>query len=241
MLVAAMIGVMVLIAGYYALRSSPVFNVSTVTVAGGDAKLDATIQATAEQAAEGHSLLAVNSGAIQQAIEAMPWVRSATVDRAFPSTLAVRVDMYVPEVAATTAGHTYLVASDAHVIATAKQAPKGVPTVALPKGAGLVAGHPATSTDLAAAMLLLHKTPAWFTKKYGQTSAIAVSRAGTVTATVGGGMLVAFGTPANLDLKMAEVDQMLGKLDDPGQTVKSIDVSAPRNPAIVPRKTKAQL
>ncbi len=139
-LLASSIGVVVLAVGYYAVRASPIFNVRDVTVTGADPKVDATIQTMAEQSAEGHSLLAVNAGAIQSAIEAMPAVRSATVDRQFPNALSVSVVMYHPAVAVSVGSRTYLVADDAHVIGTVKKSPKRIVSVELPAGAKLAVG-----------------------------------------------------------------------------------------------------
>ena len=129
MLAARAIALIVLVVGYYGIRSSPVFDVAGVAVTGGAATERGVRQAKTETATEGRSLLAVDSGSIQRAVEALPAVRSATVDRSFPNELSVSIVMYHPAVAVTSGHHTYLVADDAHVIGTVKAAPPHVVAV----------------------------------------------------------------------------------------------------------------
>ncbi len=231
-LLASAIAVVVLAVGYYAVRASPVFNVREVTVTGADPSVDATIQTLAEQHAEGHSLLAVNAGSIQSAIEAMPAVRSATVDRQFPNALSVSVVMYHPAVAVSVGSRTYLVSDDAHVIGTVKKSHKRIVSVELPAGAKLVVGETATDSNLNAALWLLRSTPAWFSHQFGRITEV-MPRAGTVTATVGSRMQLRLGTPDQLDLKMKVVTQSLGHFGPHDRTmIKYVDVSAPGRPAI---------
>lgn len=231
MLVGGAIALLVLVAGYYAVRSSPVFDVREVAVTGGDPALNAAIQAKTEDATAGRSLLAIDSSSIQRAVEALPTVRSATVDRSFPNALSVSIVMYHPAVAVTTGHHTYLVADDAHVIAAVKQAPAHVVAVALPAGAKLAVGQTSTDRNLAAALWLLRSTPTWFSHKFGRISQVT-PRAGTVTATVGSHMQLRLGTPDQLGLKMQVVTRSLGRLDAHDRsTIKYMDVSAPGRPA----------
>jgi cell division protein FtsQ len=224
----ALIGLVCL---YYAVRASPIFNVQSVAVSGGNAKLDAAIQADAEQAATGKSLLGLDTGSIDNVVQAMPWVRSATVDRDFPNTLRVTVVMYSPAVAVTSAGSTYLVAADGHVIAkTSKPSPHLV-AVTLPKTSKLAVGQDSTDRQLVSALWLLHATPTWFRHQFGAITAIQPG-AGTLTATVGSKMQLRLGAPSQLDLKMRVVERTLGKLDAQGRrATRYIDVSAPAHPA----------
>ena len=230
-LLASAIGVVVLAVGYYAVRASPIFNVREVTVTGADPKVDATIQTMAEQSAEGHSLLAVNAGSIQSAIEAMPAVRSATVDRQFPNALSVSVVMYHPAVAVSVGSRTYLVADDAHVIGDGQEESRS--------GSSRWSCRPApswrwaqTATDhnlargaVAAALDARLVQPPVRTDHRGDATG------GTVTATVGSRMQLRLGTPDQLDLKMKVVTQSLGHFGPHDRTtIKYVDVSAPGTP-----------
>ena len=232
MLLGTSIALIALVVGYYGVRASPVINVNQVTVTGGDTSLDATIQATAEGVAEGHSLLAVDAGAIQRSIEALPAVRSATVDRSFPNALSISVVTYRPAVAVSNGRHTYLVADDGHVIGTVKQPPAKLVAVALPAGAKLAIGADSANPNLAAALWLLRSTPTWFSRDFGGITKV-VPREGNIKATVGSNMQLRLGTPTQLDLKMKVVTNTLGALSASDRaTIKYVDVSAPKRPAI---------
>ncbi len=164
----------------------------------------------AEQSAEGHSLLAVNSGSIQSAIEAMPAVRSATVDRQFPNALSVSVVMYHPAVAVSVGSRTYLVADDAHVIGDGQEEPaNGSSRWSCRTAPSWRWARPPPIGNLGAALWLLRSTPAWFSHQFGRITEV-IPRAGTVTATVGSRMQLRLGTPDQLDLKMKVVTQSLG-------------------------------
>jgi cell division septal protein FtsQ len=77
--------------GYRALRDSSLFAVRSVSVTGADARLSAQVEDVARQSAGGRGLLALSPGSLARAIELVPGVHAATVDRDFPSTLRVRI------------------------------------------------------------------------------------------------------------------------------------------------------
>jgi cell division septal protein FtsQ len=77
--------------GYRALRDSKLFAVRTVAVTGADARLRAQVEDAARQGAAGRGLLALSSSALARAIELVPGVHAARVDRDFPSTLRVEI------------------------------------------------------------------------------------------------------------------------------------------------------
>ena len=72
----------------------------------------------AVDAVGGRSLLQVDAGAIERAVEQLPYVRTATVDRAFPHTLAIQITTYRPAAAVRSGKSAYLVSSDGRVLAT---------------------------------------------------------------------------------------------------------------------------
>jgi cell division septal protein FtsQ len=77
--------------GYRALRDSNLFAVKTVAVSGADPRLRAQVEDAARRSAAGRGLLALSSGALARAIEVVPGVHAASVDRDFPSTLRVKI------------------------------------------------------------------------------------------------------------------------------------------------------
>ncbi len=77
------------------LRSSSVFAVNTV-VATATERVTREEIVEATSAAMGVSLLRLSTGAIEEALSALPYVRSAEVYRSFPNGLEVRVVEYEP-------------------------------------------------------------------------------------------------------------------------------------------------
>lgn len=77
--------------GYRALRDSSLFAVHDVVVSGANASLSAQVQATVHESIAGRGLLALSAGKLARAVELVPGVHVARVDRDFPSTLRVRV------------------------------------------------------------------------------------------------------------------------------------------------------
>ena len=111
----ALLGIVLLSAialfGYRLIAASGAFDVSRVEVTGAGMATQAVQRAALDQAG-GTSMLNVDPSALAQQLAALPRVQSATVDRAFPHTLAITV---VPErpvaIAPTGSGRVVLAAS----------------------------------------------------------------------------------------------------------------------------------
>ena len=102
-----------LVVGWLALVRSSAFAVTRVTVAGaGDQGLSGDVVATATGAVGARSLLAIDAAAVARSLAALPGVHEASVDRAFPHELRIRV---VPETPAAVVsvgqGHVVIAAS----------------------------------------------------------------------------------------------------------------------------------
>jgi cell division septal protein FtsQ len=77
--------------GYRALRDSSLFAVHDVVVSGANPALSAQVQGAVRDSANGRGLLALSPSSLARAIEVVPGVHVARVDRDFPSTLRVTV------------------------------------------------------------------------------------------------------------------------------------------------------
>jgi cell division septal protein FtsQ len=75
---------------YLAARETPLFAVRTVEITGGSEAVRKAVREAA-QPAEGESLIALDVNSLVRELEALPSVRSASYDRAFPSTLRLFV------------------------------------------------------------------------------------------------------------------------------------------------------
>ena len=76
---------------YLLARETPLFSVEQIELAGGSAEARREAEALLERL-EGRSLVSVDGDEVERRLEALPAIRAASVDRAFPHTLAVGVE-----------------------------------------------------------------------------------------------------------------------------------------------------
>ena len=124
-------------------------------VPGAPPALDAQMHAAVEQQARGRNLLSVDRGAIAGSLSDMPYVRSVSVDRAFPHTLAVTVRVEHPSMVVTVGKSDYLVSADGRVLEMRSKSPAGLPAVCLPAGTTLLVGSTTGDANVHAALSVL--------------------------------------------------------------------------------------
>lgn len=103
------------VAGYWGARASSLFAVQRIEVQGAPPAVAREVEAAVGSLA-GTSLLAVDAGEIEASVRALPSVAGASVDRAFPHTLAVKVAVERPVAVARQRGSAWLVSGSAKVI-----------------------------------------------------------------------------------------------------------------------------
>lgn len=223
----AVLGTVSAFGGYKLLAMSSAFAVTDVQVTGAGKPLERTILDSVSRAVAGKSLLEVDRSAILSQVESNPYVRSARIDRAFPHTLAIGIDMYKPALAVTVSKTTFLVASDGQVLAEVAQAPKRLPTAALPRGSTLLIGRQSGDANIEAALLVLAQQPKDFQRKVGRITSV-IPADGEVTAVLNDGVRLKLGPPEQLTLKMQVAERALLRI--PGNEgrdfLRYIDVSA---------------
>jgi cell division septal protein FtsQ len=100
---------------YLGARETPVFVIRTIEVTGGSQ----AVRSAARQAAQpvdGKSLVGLDGAALIDDLEALPTVRSASYDRAFPSTLRIFVRPELPLAVARVGADRWLVSQRGRVI-----------------------------------------------------------------------------------------------------------------------------
>src|SRR3954469_433501 len=95
----AVVGPLAVLGGYKLLEMSSAFAVDSVDVNGAPPALRSQIAAAVSAAGAGHRPLTGDRGAIERRLADMPYVKSVSIDRAFPHTLAVTVHAERPAVA----------------------------------------------------------------------------------------------------------------------------------------------
>ena len=209
-------------AAYAGARESSVFAVQRIEVQGAPPEVRAQVQAALAPLV-GTSLLALDTGAVERRVEALPTVLSAGYDRAFPHTLRVLVVPERPVAILRRGKDSWLVSTRGRIVASV---PRGTEP-ALPR----IWVPTATSVTLAGFL-----SPA-----QGGTAARALALAGTFPARIAtaayasdglvfrlrSGLELRLGDPTDVRLKLAIARRALAALPA-GATY--LDVSVPRRP-----------
>ncbi len=233
----AIVLIIVAVAGYKLLAMSSAFAVTEVEVAGAKPGLARQIHAAVESAAGGRNLLQVDRGAIARTLQQMPYVRSVSIDRAFPHTLAVRVVAERPAVVAMAGKTGYLVADDGRVLAQTTALPKRLPQVTLPGSSSLSIGRDSGDDSVRAALTVLASTPPGFERRVGHITRL-IPGEGTITAVVGDRIQLRLGDTTQLALKLDVVRRVMRRIQGAQRReLAYIDVSAPTRPAYGMRST----
>lgn len=211
-------------AGAWPLLHSRLFSADHIVVSG-NAHTPTSAILGAAGLAQHPPLIDVHAGAAERAIDALPWVASATVRVHWPTGVSVAVRERRPvAVAPAGAGIWAELDSTGRVLTTTSGAP------VLPELSGLARPGAAGSTLGSARPLLAvaARLPAAF-KAMVQTMAPS-PKGGGVDLSLAGGIGVVFGTPTQLPAKFEDIASILaGAKLAPGNV---IDVSVPDSPAV---------
>jgi cell division protein FtsQ len=110
-------GCLALLAGgaYLAARETSLFAIRTVEVRGAQPAVAAAVERELA-ALDGASLVSVSPGDVERRVEALPAVRSASIDRRFPHTIEVRVVQERPVAVVRVGEGSWLVAASGRVL-----------------------------------------------------------------------------------------------------------------------------
>ncbi len=212
--------VAVLVLGGWLLLHSPLFSARTVTVQGATHETPAQVIAAAGLASH-PPLLDVNAGGVSRAVERLPWVRTATVNVAWPDKVHIVVTEQAPKVEMKTAdGKWALLTANGRVLALQPAQGPGLIVLTGPQPAG-AAGTTLGSGDRVGLEVATTLPPSF----KGQVTAVVVEPGGWVQLTMTTPILVNIGTASELPTKYEDVTSVLA-----GATLHAgdvIDVSVP--------------
>jgi cell division protein FtsQ len=203
------------------LDRSGAFSVQRVAVVGAP-KLAGDVRAAATGAVGRGSMLAVDARAVEAAVESLPHVRSASVDRAFPHTLRVTV---VPEraVALVRRGNGVLaLAASGRVLGT-EAASRGLPMIAAAPG-----DLPGVGGTVRAPKVLEQLNVAAAPHRGLRISAIGYGDDGLIARTAGGTDL-RIGDNRDLAIKLKVARSVLRRA---GSDAVYVDVTVPTAPVL---------
>jgi cell division protein FtsQ len=222
-LLAIAIAAPILLTGaYFAARETSTFAVRTIHVSGGTPRLEAQVRATLAPL-YGRSLLALDGGALERRVDALPAVVASSYDRAFPHTLRVTVVPEVPVAVLHRGKETWLVSARGRTIERIPRRTEPLlPRIWVPTAAPVAPGAflaPDDGGAAARALALAQGFPA-------RVSTATLSH-GELTLRLRAGLELRLGDPVDVRLKLAVARRALRVLPA-GSTY--LDVAVPQRP-----------
>jgi cell division protein FtsQ len=219
--ITVLLGVVVAVLAGATLVRSPLLDVDHVRTAGGEHTPTAVVLAAAG-IDRGGEMVAIDTGAAEQRIEALPWVDEATVTRRWPGTVDIRFTERTATAAVRITDTRWAEVDDTgRVLAVRDAAPAGMPAVRGVEGR-IAEGEPLPDVAADALSVLNAATEAMPGGVAEVDTALDV--------TFGYGTTVRFGTASELDEKVAALETVLGRVDLSCLAV--VDLRAPGSPAL---------
>jgi cell division protein FtsQ len=208
---------------YLGARATPIFAVRSIEVTGVRGSAAAQVRA-ALRPLEGKSLLALHASDVQDHLAAVPEVRRATYDRAFPSTLRVAVVPEQPVAVVRQGASAWLLSARARVLARLPRGTgQGLPRIWLPREAEVVVGDTLAADEggRAAAALAVARQVG-FRAPVRDVSVVD----GSLVFALRSGLDLRLGDQEHLGLKLAVAARILPLARD----AEYLDVSLPARP-----------
>ncbi|HXF36925.1 MAG TPA: FtsQ-type POTRA domain-containing protein [Actinomycetota bacterium] len=174
------------------------------------------------------NVLFLDPGAIERRLQADPWIRRATVERTYPSTVTIRVEERTPVAAVPRDGGYAVVAGDGTLLAYEAAPPSDLPLIVAEREVPTAVG-PAPRVEAPARALAA--LPAGLRARVARA---VVLPDGTVSLELLGGARILFGTQerASEKARVAEAILRWGRAE--GVDLSVVDVRSPRSPAARP-------
>ena len=210
-------------AAYWGARSTSVFAVDRVEVQGAPPGVARQVR-RATAGLVGESLLSVSTGEVESRLRLLPTVIAASVDRAFPHTLVVKIAAEHPVAIVRRGDGAWLATGSGRVVhPVGPRYEPGLPRIWLPRQVGLAVGRDLPPAYLPAARAMGALRDVRFP---GHVKGVTTSK-GEVTVALESGREVLLGEPSDVALKMAIAGTILRRLDS---RFRYLDVSVPERP-----------
>jgi cell division protein FtsQ len=193
---------LVLIAvGVYGLaRETSMFAVQTIRVEGATPSVTASVREELGRY-NGRSLVGLDAGSVAQRVEGLPAVRSASVDRAFPHTLTIRVVPELPVAVVRRGPDSFLVSARGRVIAPVERGThRELPRIWLPAATNIEPGSFLGGQD---GGLAARSLAAFVGSGFPGRVTFVRALDGQITLGLCGGLEILLGAPVDLRLKIA--------------------------------------
>jgi cell division protein FtsQ len=216
-------------AGLYGVaRETSMFAVQSIRVQGASAGVAADVRRELSRY-DGRSLAGVDASSIEQRLAALPAVRSATVDRAFPHTLSIDVVPELPVAVLRRGADSFLVSARGRVIGPVdRRTHRSLPRIWLPTNTEIEIGSFLGGPD---GGLAARSLAAFVGSGFPGQVAFVRALDGQITLGMRGGLEIHLGAPVDLRLKIAIAHGIVPSLARPaagGPTY--LDIAVPERP-----------
>jgi cell division protein FtsQ len=206
---------------------SPLFKFDGVEVKGGRHVSAASIVKVADLDSD-ENLLTLDQGRIVEAVESLPWVRSARVQRRLPGTITVLIKERVPAMVLTTPDGKWAVDRAGLVIGRGQVA-RRVPVIETGTTGHVEPGDEIAAPQVRAAVKAVGSMPAELRKRIRAVFAASPER---ITFALHRGPDVRYGAAERLHDKNAVLTAVLDRLRTAGESPAYVDVRVPESPAV---------
>jgi cell division protein FtsQ len=206
---------------------SPLFKFDGVEVRG-SRHVSAGSIVSAADLDSGDNLLTLDQGRIVDAVESLPWVRSARVQRRLPGTISVLIKERIPAMVLTTPDGKWAVDRAGRVIGRGKMA-RRVPVIATGTTGYVEPGDEIAAPQVRAAVKAVGSMPAELRKLIKAVFAASPER---ITFALHRGPDVRYGAAERLHDKNAVLIAVLDRLRTAGESPAYVDVRVPESPVV---------
>lgn len=211
----------------WALFWSPLLDVREVRVLGAKHTSIAEVREASGLSGD-ENLLLLSTARVAHAIEALPWVASAGVDRKLPATVRVRLTERTPALTVARGDKAFTLDAAGRVLDEGWRR-ADLPVLSGVTAGGLRTGSQVDSPEILGALAIWRALPPRLSRRVEAMFAPTVER---TTLSLRSGTAVRIGAPEELAAKSAVLGALLRRLAATGRTPAYIDVRVPTNPAV---------
>jgi cell division protein FtsQ len=217
------------VVGLYAIAlKSSLFALEKVEIRGSTPALSRQIDAVVKPL-RGRSLVGLNGSGVEQAILAIPEVKSVRVDRAFPNTLRVIVAREHPVAVLRRGAEAWVIATSGKVVRPLRRGRgQDLPRVWVPASVAVRVGDPLADSGVRTAIKVLGTLER---SRHSMKPMSVLVRGGDLTLTLGSSTELRFGGASEVALKLAVAEKILPGIAAPSAgSIAYLDVSVPDRP-----------
>jgi cell division protein FtsQ len=212
----------------WAMFFSPLLEVSELKLLGAEQTTLAEVAEVTRILGSGENLLLLSTGEVESAVETLPWVESAEVDRSLPGTVKVRVVEREAALVLSLGAARWTIDIRGHVLATGEAA-EGLPVLAGIQVDQLVPGIQLRTEEAVGALRSYRSLPAVVRRRVAAVFAPTIER---ISFSLEGGTVIRFGAAEQLKAKNEVLAALFERLGPDGGGVAYIDVRVPTSPAV---------